>query len=640
MKQVEPQVFLLARPAINQEGLAAYLRAVGASGWATDASSAGEKLIEVAGRSCYRSFEPGLNPNVTKIREGSKTYLENILKVKHGSVIEHANWTFAFFNVSRVFCYAADHEVLTEEGWKRWPDVTGKEKFASLTPSGQLVYEKAQELFVRDYSGLMYHVRSQQIDLLVTPNHRMWVQLVDTQAAKRREESFSIHQAYQILHKRVRYQKGGTRWQGQCPEHIRIPDTTRTYRRSDTGTTVTRRYEGHEFQIEPFARFLGFFISEGSLAKHDTSINLFQNPGPIRDEMIKTFSKLGFHTTDVSSGSGGGRRLAIKNLPLYDWLGKHCGGTGATHKRLPSLVFEWTPDVLSILLDALLKGDGHTHRENGHRVYYTNSPGLADDIQVLALKLGLAANIRVDDRIGEAHRIVTGAVITNRNPGYIVSLLRNSRLYPHVNHNRHTRPNRWYFENGYNDCLVAYSGRIYCAKVPSGLLYVRRNGKPCWSGNTHEVVRHRAGTAISQQSLRFVRLTEIGMWLPPEIRENPKALAIFEEVVETSEKAQRRLAEVLDIEGRPFHEKKVLTSAMRRVAPDGLATTIIWTANARTLRWVIEARTEPGAEVEIRIVFGKVAEIMTREAPNLFGDFKPIPLPDGTSQWQPDHSKV
>jgi thymidylate synthase (FAD) len=100
------------------------------------------------------------------------------------------------------------------------------------------------------------------------------------------------------------------------------------------------------------------------------------------------------------------------------------------------------------------------------------------------------------------------------------------------------------------------------------------------------------------------------------------------------------LAEVLKIDGRPFHEKKVLTSAMRRIAPDGIATTIIWTANARTLRWVIEARTTPGAEVEIRSVFGKVAEIMTREAPNLFGDFTAIPLPDGTCQWQPLHSKV
>lgn len=260
MKQVEPQVFLLARPTIDAEGLAAYLQAVGAPGWTTDAPSAAEQLIEVAGRACYRSFEPGLNPNVTKVREGSHAYLQNILQVQHGSVLEHANWTFAFFHVSRVF--------------------------------------------------------------------------------------------------------------------------------------------------------------------------------------------------------------------------------------------------------------------------------------------------------------------------------------------------------------------------------------------THELVRHRAGTAISQESLRFVRLTDIPMWLPPEIRENPEARAIFEAAVINSEKAQQQLAEVLQIEGRPFHEKKILTSAMRRIAPDGVATTLIWTANARTLRWVIETRTTPGAEVEIRSVFGKVAEMMAKEAPNLFGDFTAIPLPDGTCQWQPSHSKV
>jgi thymidylate synthase (FAD) len=105
MKQVEPQVFLLARPTLDAAGLAAYLQAVGAPGWTTDAPSAAEQLIEVAGRACYRSFEPGLNPNVTKIREGSQAYLENILTVKHGSVLEHANWTFAFFQVSRVLTH-------------------------------------------------------------------------------------------------------------------------------------------------------------------------------------------------------------------------------------------------------------------------------------------------------------------------------------------------------------------------------------------------------------------------------------------------------------------------------------------------------------------------------------------------------
>ena len=260
MKHVEPQVFLLARPSLNPHGIGDYLHAIGAPDWNTDAESEAEALIEVAGRSCYRSFEPGLNPNVTKVREGNKPYLENILSVKHGSVLEHANWTFAFYNVSRIL--------------------------------------------------------------------------------------------------------------------------------------------------------------------------------------------------------------------------------------------------------------------------------------------------------------------------------------------------------------------------------------------THELVRHRAGTAISQESLRFVRLTEIGMWLPQEIRNNPEALAIFEETAAACETAQRRLTEVLALDGRPFHEKKVLTSAMRRIAPDGLATTIIWSANARTLRWVIETRTDPAAEVEIRIVFGKVAEVMKAEAPTLFGDFTANPLPDDTAQWKPAHSKI
>ena len=53
----------------------------------------------------------------------------------------------------------------------------------------------------------------------------------------------------------------------------------------------------------------------------------------------------------------------------------------------------------------------------------------------------------------------------------------------------------------------------------------------------------------------------------------------------------------IDEEGVPFHVKKEVTSALRRLAPTGLSTDILWTANARTLRHVIEMRTAPGAEV-------------------------------------------
>jgi thymidylate synthase (FAD) len=92
----------------------------------------------------------------------------------------------------------------------------------------------------------------------------------------------------------------------------------------------------------------------------------------------------------------------------------------------------------------------------------------------------------------------------------------------------------------------------------------------------------------------------------------------------------------LDDEGVPFHVKKEATSALRRLAPIGLSTDIIWTANVRTLRHVIEMRTDPGAEEELRLVFDTIAEIAQREAPFLFQDFSR--QDDGS--WVPVYRKV
>src|ERR1700743_2420399 len=41
---------------------------------------------------------------------------------------------------------------------------------------------------------------------------------------------------------------------------------------------------------------------------------------------------------------------------------------------------------------------------------------------------------------------------------------------------------------------------------------------------THETVRHRAGTAISQESLRFVRLDELPFWFPDWAQQDPELM--------------------------------------------------------------------------------------------------------------------
>ncbi len=646
MKWVEPRVFKIAETRINHDNLVEFLRSLNADDWLErqpwyTSERLGEidhsaTTIEIAGRACYKSFGVGLNPNITKIREDSRTYLENVMKKGDGSILEHSSASFALTDVSRVFCYSADTEVLTEEGWKMWHSVRGDERFASMTPERELVYVPAEERFVADYDGPMYQVRSQQVDLLVTPNHRMWVQKVDTQAYRRDQEPFRFHLAKDILHRRVRYQKGGVWWRGETPLHLAIPGTDRRWKRKDRpDREVLREYDGVRIPSAPFARFLGFYLSEGYLGS-DTSINLTQTRGPVLDEMVSTVAEMGASANVVRSGDFEGRRLRFKNVALYDWLESNCG-RGAINKRTPPPLDSWSPALIREFMVAMIKGDGNVHRSNGHEVIYTSSPQLADELQILALKMGGAANIRVDRRV-ESHKIVTGQIIRKTRPNYIVSFIRTVKREPWVNTGLTSPwPNRYRLPNGYLDQMMPYSGKVYCVKVKHGLLHVRRNGKACWSGNTHELVRHRAGTAISQESLRYVRQKELRMTLVPgselaNMEDREELTRALEEI----ERQYLAMAEMHIRQEMSFDAKKAWTSALRRMLPDGIATNIVWTANHRTLRWVLEMRTAPGAEVEMRYVFNQVGKILKRDHPLLYGDFETKPHEDGVgAQWIP-----
>ena len=112
MRETAPSVFLIARPSVDLDGMRRYLEDVGGASWlerrvgeSGEALNDEQLLIEFAGRVCYRSWEPGLNPNVSRIRTDQREYFANILRSAHGSVLEHANYSFALRDVSRVFTH-------------------------------------------------------------------------------------------------------------------------------------------------------------------------------------------------------------------------------------------------------------------------------------------------------------------------------------------------------------------------------------------------------------------------------------------------------------------------------------------------------------------------------------------------------
>jgi len=117
-------------------------------------------------------------------------------------------------------------------------------------------------------------------------------------------------------------------------------------------------------------------------------------------------------------------------------------------------------------------------------------------------------------------------------------------------------------------------------------------------------------------------------------------MEIYAEAMEKLEQVQIKLAEAYDIDNmKDFGIKKKLTSAFRRVAPIGVATTIGWSCNFRTLRHVIEMRTEPHAEEEIRLVFAQVYNILKDRYPNLLGDYE-VEMVDGLPWVKTSHRKV
>lgn len=169
---------------------------------------------------------------------------------------------------------------------------------------------------------------------------------------------------------------------------------------------------------------------------------------------------------------------------------------------------------------------------------------------------------------------------------------------------------------------------------------------------THELVRHRVGTAFSQTSGRYVALDEISLVLPPEL--SPKELEDMHECpnclgrgpmrdhspcsmchdaglisvaeyVETCRVAQQNslktLRSMLVKPDMDFAVKKRLTSAIRRLAPNGQDNEIGWSCNVRSLRHMIEMRTSLAAEWEIRVVFDQVAKIVYARWPlMLYGE--------------------
>lgn len=175
-------------------------------------------------------------------------------------------------------------------------------------------------------------------------------------------------------------------------------------------------------------------------------------------------------------------------------------------------------------------------------------------------------------------------------------------------------------------------------------------------GLTHELVRHRAGAAISQRSTRYVDESESDYVHHPlvekhilqndilsdfsdqkdsvECSEVNSAIRDIEEAMSASRKAYSSVVKFLEYKLTSqgldkLAARKQARGAARGYLGNALMTEMVWSCNLRALRNVIEQRANPAADAEIRVLANELYEVAIKICPEYLKDYEKIPCNDG-----------
>ena len=158
-----------------------------------------------------------------------------------------------------------------------------------------------------------------------------------------------------------------------------------------------------------------------------------------------------------------------------------------------------------------------------------------------------------------------------------------------------------------------YSGKVYCVTVPNGTLYVKRNGKSFWCGNSHELVRHRLAS-YAQESTRFVDYSK---------EKYGGLLVIVQPTIDMMSEAKDEWTDAMNDAERHYfrlRELGIKPQEARSVLPIGMKTEIVIGANLREWRHIFKLRCALNAHPIIRGIMRDVLMKFYNKIPSLYKD--------------------
>lgn len=147
-----------------------------------------------------KSEEPAVEGDKIATRYGGKGIITKILPDPSMPQDESGQPIDVLFNPSGLPCYDDQTEFLTNNGWIPAPLLSEHHQVATIHPQTKdLTFEKPEEIVHLPYQGKMYKIVNQQLDLLVTPDHKMFV------ATKEGVDVYGLESAKDIFGKPRRY---------------------------------------------------------------------------------------------------------------------------------------------------------------------------------------------------------------------------------------------------------------------------------------------------------------------------------------------------------------------------------------------------------------------------------------------------
>jgi thymidylate synthase (FAD) len=135
-----------------------------------------------------------------------------------------------------------------------------------------------------------------------------------------------------------------------------------------------------------------------------------------------------------------------------------------------------------------------------------------------------------------------------------------------------------------------------------------------------ELVRHGDGTAFSFESTRFTD-EHLRFVVPPRIRGNVAAVDAWYESVRTAVRVYRNLLSEIDAnEPSATLRRKRRKEAARSILPACQGSDGVVSMNARSLRWITEVRSDPGADLSIREFANEVFIAAQEYMPSILAD--------------------